>query len=375
MAATLNFKFVANDKGLQQGIRRSKKELTGLQKATASVSRGMAKSFAALGVGIGLSALVSGLRKATNAAYEDNKAQRLLALQLRTTKSLTDVQVASVEKLIAGWQRTTGVLDDELRPAYAKLVRATKSTRQANILMRIALDGAAASGKDLSTITDVLSKAYNGNLTSLYKLAPQLKAVKGGIDDYAKSVKGAAQTAADPFAKAKAVFADIQEQIGGALLPALTAFANWLTKNGPIIQKWIADLFDPNTAVGYQFKELGKQLDELFKRFDPKGENSLVGFFNVLNTLLIGTLQILTAITTALNTIANLFDKNKYLTDGTIGNKVYGPGTPFQSGNANQNYITNKYSINVNNTNVTGADLVKKIKLYETQTGRKYLNY
>lgn len=374
MAATLNFKFVANDKGLQQGIRRSKKELTGLEKATAAVSRGMARSFAALGVGIGLSALVSGLKRATMAAYEDNKAQRLLALQLRTTKDLTDTQIASVEKLISGWQRTTGVLDDEIRPAYAKLVRATKSTRQANILMRIALDGAAASGKDLGTVTDILSKAFNGNFTSLYKLAPQLKATKGGIDDYAKSVAGAAKTAADPFAKAKAVFTDIQEQIGGALLPALTAFANWLTKNGPVIQKQLADLFDPNTAVGYQIQEFGKSLDKLFKRFDPKGENSLVGFFNVFNTLLIGTLQILGKIVDTLNTISNLFnapDMQKVLEKVNSGKFVgYAPNGV----NLPQVDRSNStYNINVNSTNITGGEIIKWIKQYELQTGRKYL--
>lgn len=373
--ATLNFKFVANDKGLQQGIRRSKKELTGLEKTTMAVSRGMARSFAALGVGIGLSALVTGLKRATMAAYEDNKAQRLLALQLRTTKDLTDTQVAAIEKLISGWQRTTGVLDDEIRPAYAKLVRATKSTRQANILMRIALDGAAASGKDLSTVTDILSKAYNGNLTSLYKLAPQLKATKGGIDDYAKSVAGAAKTAADPFAKAKAVFADIEEQIGSALLPALTAFANWLTKNGPTIQQWFADLFDPKSYVGAQLAEFGKSLDKLFKRFDPNGENSLVGFFNVFNTLLVGTLQILGKIVDTLNAIADLFNQpdmqnvlDKVNSGKFVGYAPMGVNLPQVSAPSNSTY-----NINVNNTRITGGEIIRWIKDYEQKTGRKYL--
>jgi hypothetical protein len=372
MAATLNFKFVANDKGLQKGINRSQKSLKGLGLTTGRVARGMSRAFAGMGLGLSVYALGASIRAVTRAAAEDAKSQRLLALQLRTTRNATDEQIASVEKLLNGWSRVTGVADDELRPAYAKLVRATGNTRSANKLLKIALDGSAASGKSLSSVTDVLSKAFNGNYTSLYKLAPQLKATKGGVDEYAASVKGAAAAAADPFAKASVAFQEIKESIGTALLPALTGLADWFTKNGPAIQKWIADFFDPNTAVGYQFAEFAKQLDLLFARFDPKGKNSLQGFFNVFNTLLIGTLQILTAIIVALNTIADLFDKNKYLNGSK---EIYGPGVPFQSGNNQSNYITNKYQINVNSTNLTGADIVKSVKKYEQQTGLKYLNY
>lgn len=372
MASNVIFKFVANDGGLQKGLKRSQKGLRGLNQTAASVGLSMSKTFSKLGVAVSLVGLVRGLQSATRAAAEDAKSQRLLALQLQTTRNATDEQIASVEKLLNGWSRVTGVADDELRPAYAKLVRATGNTRSANKLLKIALDGSAASGKSLSAVTDVLSKAFNGNYTSLYKLAPQLKATKGGVDEYAASVKGAAAAAADPFAKASVAFQEIKESIGTALLPALTGLAKWFSDNGPAIQKWIADFFDPNTAVGYQFAEFAKQLDLLFARFDPKGKNSLQGFFNVFNTLLIGTLQILTAIIVALNTIADLFDKNKYL-NGT--KEIYGPGVPFQSGNNQSNYITNKYQINVNSTNLTGADIVKSVKKYEQQTGLKYLNY
>ena len=373
MAATLNFKFVANDKGLQQGLKRSQKGLRGLDRTTTGVGASMAKTFSKLGVAVSLVTLVRGLQSATRAAAEDAKSQRLLALQLQTTRNATDEQIASVERLLNGWSRVTGIADDELRPAYAKLVRATGTTRSANKLLKIALDGSAASGKSLTSVADALSKAFNGNYTSLYKLAPQLKATKGGVDEYAASVKGAAVAAADPFAKANVAFQEIKESIGTALLPALTGLAKWFTENGPAIQEWIAGFFDPNTPVGYQFAEFGKQLDKLFKRFDPNGKNSLQGFFNVFNTLIIGTLQILTAIITALNTIADLFDQNKYL-NGTT-NPVYGPGTPFQPGNGQSNYITNKYDINVNSTNLTGGDIVKSIKKYEQTTGLKFLNY
>ena len=365
--------FIADYSDLARKTKAAEKRLAYLQKKVKWHSNAINRSFRTMLKGVSFYALFRGLSQAARAAAEDAKSQRLLALQLRTTRNATDEQIASVETLLNQWSRVTGVTDDELRPAYSKLVRATGNTRAANKLLKIALDGSAASGKSLSTVTDALSKAYNGNFITLYKLAPQLKATKGGIDDFAASVKGAAVASADPFAKASVAFQEIKEQIGTALLPALTGLATWLSKNGPVIQQWIKDLFDPNTPVGYQFAELGKQFDKLFARFDPTGKNSLQGFFNVFNTLLIGTLQILTAIITALNTIADLFDQNKYL-NGTT-NPVYGPGTPFQPGNGQSNYITNKYDINVNSTNLTGGDIVKSIKKYEQTTGLKFLNY
>jgi hypothetical protein len=127
-----------------------------------------------------------------------------------------------------------GVADDVLRPALANAVRGTGDLTTAQNLLKIGLDGAAATGKPLETIMKALTQAQNGNTTSLYKLAPQLKVTKGGVDDFAKSVAGAAGTSASPLSKFSVALNEAKETIGAAFLPVIEKL---ITTLGPLITK------------------------------------------------------------------------------------------------------------------------------------------
>jgi hypothetical protein len=230
MAATLNFRFVANAAGLQKGIAGAKGDLTGFQKTTEGVSK---KIGMALGA-ISFVAVVKGLTDAAKAASEDAIAQNKLALQIQTSTNATDAQIKANEAFILAMSKEAGVADDVLRPALANAVRGTGDLTTAQNLLKVGLDGAAATGKPLETIMKALTQAQNGNTTSLYKLAPQLKATKGGVDDFAKSVAGAAGTAASPFAKFKVALDEAKETIGAAFLPVIEKLIVVL---GPLIEK------------------------------------------------------------------------------------------------------------------------------------------
>jgi len=230
MAATLNFKFVANAAGLKSGISDAQGQLTGFQKTTEGVSKRLG---AAIGA-ISFVAIVKGLTDAAKAASEDQIAQDKLALQIKTSTSATDAQIKSNENWITATSMSAGVADDVLRPALANAVRSTGDLGKAQDLLKIALDGAAATGKPLGTVMKALEQASNGNTTALYKMAPQLKATKGGIDDFAKSVSGAAGTSASPFAKFTIALDEAKETIGAAFLPVLTQL---MTTLGPIVTK------------------------------------------------------------------------------------------------------------------------------------------
>jgi hypothetical protein len=56
---------------------------------------------------------------------EDQKSQVLLANALRNTVGATDAAIASTEAFISKTQLAFGVVDDQLRPALAKLAGAT----------------------------------------------------------------------------------------------------------------------------------------------------------------------------------------------------------------------------------------------------------
>lgn len=230
MAATLNFRFVANAAGLKSGIADANNKLTGFQKTTEGVSK---KIGLALGA-ISFVAVVKGLTDAAKAASEDAIAQNKLALQIQTSTTATEAQIKANEAFILSMSLEAGVADDVLRPALANAVRGTGDLTTAQNLLRIGLDGAAATGKPLETIMKALTQAQNGNTTSLYKLAPQLKKTKGGVDEFAKSVAGAAGTAASPFAKFTVALDEAKETIGAAFLPVIEKLIQTL---GPLITK------------------------------------------------------------------------------------------------------------------------------------------
>ena len=196
--------------------------------------------------------LTAGLGMATAAAVDDQKAQDLLAQQLRTSAMATDEAIASNEEFISGMSRAFAVADDELRPAMANLVRSTGSVETAQSLMNTALDIAAATGKDLETVTLALGKAANGQTAALTKLDPSLKGVidsSSSLDDItqalAVSFGGAATVSAESFdgrmRGMKIALDETKESIGAALLPVLEKLLQ--------IMKPVADFAQQNTTV------------------------------------------------------------------------------------------------------------------------------
>jgi hypothetical protein len=252
--ATLNFKFLADTKSLNNGIGKGSKALKGFEGTAKKVSAGIGKALGGLGLAIGAAALVGGLKDAAKAAADEAKQQKLLALQLQTPTGATDDQVASAERFIEKLSLATGELDDNLRPALSNAVRGTGSLAKGQELLQIALDGARASGKPLDTVLQALIKANNGNTTALYKLAPQLKKTKGGIDDYADSVEGAAEVSADPFARLNVVMENLNEKLGALILPLVEDFANYLIDDViPVVEQFFEDVNDPKTDTGKTF--------------------------------------------------------------------------------------------------------------------------
>jgi hypothetical protein len=213
-----------------KGISKAMAEFQQLEGAGAKSAFALKKAMLpAIGV---LGSLATGLGLATKSAAEDQKAQELLAQQLRTSAGATEEAVAANEDFISGMSRAFAVADDQLRPAMSNLVRSTGSVEAAQDLMNTALDISAATGKDLETVTLALGKAYNGSTAALTKLDPSLKGVIDSessmaeiTDALAVSFGGAATTAAMSFegrmAGMKIAMDETKESIGAALLPVL----------------------------------------------------------------------------------------------------------------------------------------------------------
>jgi phage-related protein len=132
-----------------------------------------------------------------------------------------------------------------------------------------------------------LEKAENGNTTALYKLAPQLKETEGGIDDLAKSVKGAAEVSASPFAKFKVSLDEAKEVIGAAFLPVLEKLIETLS---PLIEKIAPVLAKLIGALAPIFVQLVEALLPLIEQLLPP----LVELLEALMPVILPLVKILT---------------------------------------------------------------------------------
>ena len=243
MAVSIPIVTEFDGKGLKKAIAEFNQLEGAGAKSAFALKKAMLPAVAVLG------GLATGLGLATKAAVEDQKAQDLLAQQLRTSAMATDDVIASNEEFISGMSRAFAVADDELRPAMSNLVRSTGSVEAAQDLMNTALDISAATGKDLETVTLALGKAYNGSTSALTKLDPSLKGVISSessmaeiTDALAVSFGGAATVAAESFdgrmKSMKIALDETKESIGAALLPVLqklleilAPLAKWAQEN------------------------------------------------------------------------------------------------------------------------------------------------
>jgi hypothetical protein len=203
---------------------------------------------AAVPAAAALTALTAVAIKSAKAAGEDAASREQLDSQIKRITGSSDAAVAANEAWIDSTSRSVGIMDDELRPAMAGLVRTTGDVAKAQELMKLALDTSAATGKPLASVTSALSKAYNGSYGALTKLDPALKNVATSGADFAtvqaalnKQVEGAAaghaETAAGQYQKMQVSMAELQETIGYALLPVIEQLIPLATQMASVFEQ------------------------------------------------------------------------------------------------------------------------------------------
>jgi large-conductance mechanosensitive channel len=229
-------------KGFEKAILQIKALETTSQKAGAIASKAFLPAVAAMG------ALTVAAGYSIKAAVEDEAAQAQLARALVNVTNATDAQIASVEKQISAMQMATGVADEELRPAFAQLLRGTNDIAKATDALSLAMDISAGTSQDLGSVSDALSKAFGGNFKALRNLSPEVYSmIKDGAsldevmaalsDTFGGSAATAAGTAQGQFKRLNVALDEAKESIGKALLPAITAVLPYLIAFG----NWAAD--------------------------------------------------------------------------------------------------------------------------------------
>jgi len=195
-------------------------------------------AFIALGA---LTAVAGAATAAVAAAAADEASQKSLEAQLIRSAGATTAQVQATEAFIEQAMLATGVADDELRPAFGNLARATGDLEKSQRLFGLALDISAATGRDLEAVTLGLGRAATGQIGALTRLGIPLDEGAKKSKDFGAILKtleeqfgGAAATAADTFTGRVKIlrtsFGEVVETVGFLLLPAFEKIVEFLQK-------------------------------------------------------------------------------------------------------------------------------------------------
>ena len=178
---------------------------------------------------------------AVAAAAADEASQKSLEAQLIRSAGATNAQVAATEAFIEQAMLATGIADDELRPAFGNLARATGDLEKSQRLFTLALDISASTGRDLEAVTLGLGRAATGNIGALTRLGIPLDENTKKTKDFGAALLtleqqfgGAAAVAADTFSGRVKILrtslGEVVEEIGFALLPTAERLVEFLQK-------------------------------------------------------------------------------------------------------------------------------------------------
>lgn len=228
--------FDADFDELKRGVKGAENEVQSFGDKMGKFGKAAGVAFAAAGAAaLAYSAVL--LKQGVESAIADEKAQAKLATTLQNVTGATDAQISAVENQILQTSLLTGLTDDQLRPSFERLIRATQDSDAALKLQSVAIDVAAGSGKSLEAVTNAMARAAEGNTGALARLGVGLTATElktMSMDEITKQLAttfgGQAAVQADTFsgkmARLQVAFDEGKETIGSFVLDAITPMIN-----------------------------------------------------------------------------------------------------------------------------------------------------
>jgi hypothetical protein len=237
------------------GAKKADKSLKSLIKNTKSF--GLTSK---LSIGAASVAFTAFAKKSVAAALADEKAQKSLT---QTLKNLgLAYSTVGVTNYIDSLQRATGVSEDELRPAFQKLILVLGDTNKAQSALSLAMDISAGTGKDLSAVSMALAKGYSGQTTALSRLGAGLDKtlLKSGdmeaiTAQLSKLFAGQAQAAVKTYSGQMAILTisaqEASETIGFALVDSIAKLSGDQGVKGLAMQMEALALANADVLVGF----------------------------------------------------------------------------------------------------------------------------
>lgn len=311
--------FDADYSELKKGVKGAQEEVQGFGSKVAEFGKKAAAAFAvaaAAAAAYATKLAVDGVK----AAIADAAAQERLAASLENVLGANEEVVKSVEDFIAKTEVAVGVADDQLRPAYSRLAVATKDVDKANQALTLALDISAATGKNLSTVSDALGKAYEGNTGALSRLGlgistAEIKALglDGTMAQLSQTFGGTAlrqaNTLEGQMARLRVGFDNVKEVIGYALLPIVEKLADFFSNKVLPVVTDLGNRFGREDGESLLSK-IGAVVDFLRNFFQPIIDSTVKAFGRVRDAILDNKDRF----SSLIDTLRDVFDwANKYI--------------------------------------------------------------
>jgi len=245
-----------------------KKAFKAAETSTDKLSRSVKRLAGSLGVAFG----VRGIGRSIKAFAEDDKAAQALGQTLNNLGLAFGSSSATVNGYISRLEQQTGVLDDELRPAMDRFLRATMSVTKSQELLNLALDISAGTGKSLTQVSQSLQKGYLGQTQALGRLGVGLSKAEltsSNFEEIQQKLSvlfaGQASVAAGKIAKLQVAVNNAKETIGKGFVDALKSASGSNT-----IDPVISGIGKIANAFAALTRETGKFINITKSLFDPK---------------------------------------------------------------------------------------------------------
>ncbi len=256
-------------KGLGADSEKAGKQIAGAGEGFKSLGKALGGLATAAAIGAFFKSAVQG-------AEEENQAMRRLKFAVDASgQSFQDSQ-KQINAWAQGIQAATRFTDGQAIETMAKFVRITGDVTKAQKASQLAMSLSVATGKDLSTSTDVLTNLINKNERGVMMARKEFGAFIGGAEngqqvlDVLSQKFGDAALKEEGFSKETSSLSnnwnELKDTIGNAVIPVLTSFVSWLNKGVDAIRA-VGDALGTLAALIFTtFEGVGRAVVALVKR-------------------------------------------------------------------------------------------------------------
>lgn len=206
-------------------------------KKTTGAFNGMASSLTSiagsLGVAFGVQQIIQFGKASAEAFIDAEKNAQLLLFALKGNEAAQGRLMAQATEL----QNTTIFDDDTIQQAQTFLANQGRTEEQIKKVINAAVELSTVTGVDLNTAVMQLDATFEGNIGKMGKLDSGFKSLtkeqlaNGAaadllIEKYGGTAKAMGETTAGQVAKLKNQFGELQETIGGELIPIIQGFVD-----------------------------------------------------------------------------------------------------------------------------------------------------